>query len=161
MKRIVLFLATNLAVVLVLSVVLRVLGLDRMMASQSGVGMGPLLAFSFVVGFTGAIISLLMSKPMAKWSTGAHVIDTPQNAHEAWLVETVRRLATTAGTTPSSTAAGRPSTSDSSGAVGSCGSRWGTRGWASRRSIAAASSSPASSGRSPTARFRARGSGCG
>jgi heat shock protein HtpX len=97
MKRIVLFLATNLAVVLVLSVVLRVLGLDRMMASQSGVGMGPLLVFSFVVGFTGAIISLLLSKSMAKWSTGAHVIDTPQNAHEAWLVETVRRLATTAG----------------------------------------------------------------
>ncbi len=59
--------------------------------------MGPLLAFSFVVGFTGAIISLLISKPMAKWSTGAHVIETPQNEHEAWLVETVRRLATTAG----------------------------------------------------------------
>jgi heat shock protein HtpX len=97
MKRIVLFLATNLAVVLVLSIVLRVLGLDRMMAAQSGVGMGPLLVFSFVVGFTGAIISLLMSKPMAKWSTGAHVIEAPQNEHEAWLVETVRRLATTAG----------------------------------------------------------------
>jgi heat shock protein HtpX len=97
MKRIVLFLATNLAVVLVLSIVLRVLGLDRMMAAQSGVGMGPLLAFSFVVGFTGAIVSLLISKPMAKWSTGARVIETPQNEHEAWVVETVRRLATTAG----------------------------------------------------------------
>ena len=97
MKRIVLFLATNLAVVLVLSFVLKVLGLDRAMAVQTGVGMGPLLAFSFVVGFTGAIISLLISKPMAKWSTGARVIETPQNEAEAWLVETVRRLATTAG----------------------------------------------------------------
>jgi len=96
MKRIVLFLATNLAVVLVLSVVLRLLGLDRAMA-QSGVGMGPLLAFSFVVGFTGAIISLLMSKPMAKWSTGAQVIDQPRSEPEAWLLETVRRLATKAG----------------------------------------------------------------
>jgi heat shock protein HtpX len=96
MKRIALFLATNLAVVLVLSVVLRVLGLDRVVA-QSGVGYGPLLAFSFVVGFAGAIISLLMSKPMAKWSTGAHVIETPQSEPEAWLLETVRRLATKAG----------------------------------------------------------------
>jgi len=96
MKRIVLFLATNLAVVLVLSVVLRLLGLDRAVA-QSGVGYGQLLAFSFVVGFTGAIISLLMSKPMAKWSTGAHVIETPQSEPEAWLLETVRRLATKAG----------------------------------------------------------------
>jgi heat shock protein HtpX len=96
MKRIVLFLATNLAVVLVLSVVLKLLGLDRAV-TQSGIAYGQLLAFSFVVGFTGAIISLLMSKPMAKWSTGAHVIETPQNEPEAWLVETVRRLATKAG----------------------------------------------------------------
>jgi heat shock protein HtpX len=96
MKRIVLFLATNLAVVLVLSVVLKVLGLDQAVA-QSGIAYGQLLAFSFVVGFTGAIISLLMSKPMAKWSTGAHVIETPQSEPEAWLVETVRRLATKAG----------------------------------------------------------------
>ena len=97
MKRIVLFLVTNLAVVLVLSVVLRVLGLDRAVTAQTGLQMGPLLAFSFVVGFTGAIISLLMSKQMAKWSTGAHVIDQPQTEAEAWLVETVRRLATKAG----------------------------------------------------------------
>jgi heat shock protein HtpX len=96
MKRIVLFLATNLAVVLVLSIVLKVLGLDRAVA-QSGIAYGQLLAFSFVVGFTGAIISLLMSKPMAKWSTGAHVIETPQSEPEAWLLETVRRLATKAG----------------------------------------------------------------
>ncbi len=96
MKRIVLFLLTNLAVVLVLSVVLNVLGLNRALMQQ-GIQVGPLLAFSFVVGFTGAIVSLLISKPMAKWSTGARVIDTPANDAEAWIVETVRRLATAAG----------------------------------------------------------------
>jgi heat shock protein HtpX len=97
MKRIVLFIVTNLAVVLVLSIVLRVFGLDRAVAGGAGMNLGPLLAFSFVVGFTGAIISLLMSKPMAKWSTGARVIDQPANEPEAWLVETVRRLASKAG----------------------------------------------------------------
>lgn len=96
MKRIVLFLATNLAVVLVLSVVLNVLGLNRALMQQ-GLSVGPLLAFSFVVGFTGAIISLLMSKPMAKWSMGARVIDTPANDAEAWVLETVKRLAVNAG----------------------------------------------------------------
>jgi heat shock protein HtpX len=97
MKRIVLFLVTNLAVVVVLSVVLRLFGLDRMAYTQTGIDYGGLLAFSAVVGFTGAIISLLMSKQMAKWSTGAHVIEQPGNDAEAWLVETVRRLATKAG----------------------------------------------------------------
>ena len=97
MKRIVLFLVTNLAVVVVLSVVLRLLGLDQVMYTQTGVSYGGLLAFSAVVGFTGAIISLLMSKQMAKWSTGAHVIEQPASEPEAWLVETVRRLATKAG----------------------------------------------------------------
>ena len=97
MKRIVLFLATNIAVLLVLSVVLKLLGLDRAGMSAGGFQYGQLLAFSAVVGFTGAIISLLMSKSMAKWSTGARVIEQPQNQHEAWLVETVRRLATKAG----------------------------------------------------------------
>ena len=96
MKRIVLFLVTNLAVVLVLSVVLKVLGLDRAVTGGA-IQVGPLLAYSFVVGFAGAIISLLMSKPMAKWSTGAHVISQPSSEAEAWLVETVRKLATTAG----------------------------------------------------------------
>ena len=96
MKRIVLFLVTNLAVVLVLSVVLRLLGLDRALA-QSGIDYGSLLVFSVVVGFAGAIISLLMSKQMAKWSIGAHVIEQPTNEAEAWLIETVRRLATKAG----------------------------------------------------------------
>ena len=97
MKRIVLFVVTNLAVLVVLSIVLRVLGLDRAIETQAGLQLGPLLAFSAVVGFTGAIISLLISKPMAKWSTGAHVIEQPGNPHEAWLIETVRRLATKAG----------------------------------------------------------------
>ena len=81
MKRIVLFLATNIAVMLVLSVVLNVLGIGRGV-SASGINVGELLVFSAVVGFTGSIISLLMSKPMAKWSTGARVIDNPANSTE-------------------------------------------------------------------------------
>ena len=97
MKRIVLFVVTNLAVMLVLSIVLKLLGLDRAMYSQTGISYGGLLAASVVVGFTGSIISLLISKPMAKWSTGAHVIEQPSSEPEAWLVETVRKLATTAG----------------------------------------------------------------
>jgi heat shock protein HtpX len=92
MKRIILFIATNLAVVLVLSIVLRLFGLDRALAAQ-GIAYGPLLVYSLVVGFTGAIISLLMSKTIAKWSTGAQTIDTPRNEAEAWLLETVRKLA--------------------------------------------------------------------
>jgi len=95
MKRIVLFLATNLAVIVVLSIVLKLLGLDR--AGGVNAGYGELLAFSVVVGFTGAIISLLMSKSMAKWSTGAHVINQPTTDVEAWLVSTVQRLAQKAG----------------------------------------------------------------
>jgi len=97
MKRIVLFLATNIAVMVVLAIVLKLLGRGGAGMTQAGIQVGPLLAFSAVVGFTGAIISLLMSKPMAKWSTGAQVIVQPQNQHEAWLVETVRRLAAKAG----------------------------------------------------------------
>jgi heat shock protein HtpX len=96
MKRIILFIATNLAVVLVLSIVLRLFGIDRTLAAQ-GVAYGQLLVYSLVVGFTGAIISLLMSKSIAKWTTGAKVIETPANEAEAWLVETVRRLAGAAG----------------------------------------------------------------
>lgn len=96
MKRIVLFLVTNLAVMLVLSVVLKLFGLDQAMYSQAGMSYGGLLVFSAVVGFTGSIISLLMSKSVAKWTTGAHVIETPSNDAEAWLVDTVRRLAASA-----------------------------------------------------------------
>lgn len=98
MKRIVLFIATNLAVLLVLSIVLSVLGIGRPGVS-GGLDLGNLLAFSLVVGFTGAIISLLISKPMAKWSTGARVIDTPSNSTELWLVNTVKALAERAGVT--------------------------------------------------------------
>jgi heat shock protein HtpX len=96
MKRIVLFLATNLAVVLVLSVVLNVLGVGRAVTG-AGINVGALLVFSVVVGFTGSIISLLLSKPMAKWSTGARVIEQPSGATELWLVNTVRALADRAG----------------------------------------------------------------
>jgi heat shock protein HtpX len=96
MKRIVLFLVTNLAVMLVLSVVLNVLGIGRGV-SAAGINVGQLLVFSAVVGFTGSIISLLISKPMAKWSTGARVITDPANSTELWLVNTVRALAEKAG----------------------------------------------------------------
>ena len=96
MKRIVLFLATNLAVVLVLTVVLNLLGVGRAVGAE-GIDVGALAVFSLVVGFTGSIISLLVSKPMAKWSTGARVIEHPQNSTELWLVNTVQRLADRAG----------------------------------------------------------------
>jgi len=92
MKRIVLFILTNLAVVLVLTLVMRVFGLDRALAAQV-IDYVSLLVFSLVLGFGGAIISLLISKPMAKWTTGARVLDQPQNEAEAWLLETVRKLA--------------------------------------------------------------------
>jgi len=96
MKRIVLFLATNLAVMLVMSVVLSLLGVNRYLAA-SGLNLGALMVFSLVVGFTGAIISLLMSKQMAKWSTGARVIDAPSTSSELWLLDTIRKLADHAG----------------------------------------------------------------
>ena len=96
MKRIVLFVLTNIAVLAVLTIVLKVLGLDQAV-SQQGIQFGQLLAFSAVVGFTGAIISLLISKPMAKWSTGAQIIDGSEGTTQHWLVETVRRLSQRAG----------------------------------------------------------------
>ena len=96
MKRIILFLATNLAVMLVLSLVLNLLGVGRAVTG-AGINLPALLVFSLVVGFTGSIISLLISKPMAKWSSGARVIDNPSNSTELWLVNTVRQLAERAG----------------------------------------------------------------
>jgi heat shock protein HtpX len=96
MKRIVLYLLTNVAVLVVLTVVLRVLGLDRFLTAE-GIDYRALLGFSVVVGFTGSIISLLMSKTMAKRSTRAQVVDGSENADARWLVETVRRLADKAG----------------------------------------------------------------
>ncbi|WP_394778553.1 protease HtpX [Undibacterium sp.] len=92
MKRILLFVATNLAVMLVMSVVLSLLGVNRYL-NANGLQLGSLMVFSLVVGFTGAIFSLLISKPMAKWSTGARVIDAPASSTELWLVNTVRMLA--------------------------------------------------------------------
>jgi heat shock protein HtpX len=96
MKRILLFLATNIAVLAVMSIVLSLLGVNRFLAG-SGLNLPMLLVFSAVVGFTGSIISLLISKPMAKWSTGAHVIDAPSNSTELWLLDTVQKLADRAG----------------------------------------------------------------
>lgn len=92
MKRIVLFLITNIAVMIVLSITLSVLGVDKFM-TQSGLNLPMLLAFSAVVGFVGAFFSLLISKPMAKWSTGATVIDGSEGTTQFWLVQTVQRLA--------------------------------------------------------------------
>ena len=96
MKRIVLFIATNLAVMLVLSIVLSLLGVGNP-ARGSTLNLGSLMVFSLVVGFTGSIFSLLISKPMAKWSTGARVIDNPASSTELWLVNTVRALSERAG----------------------------------------------------------------
>ncbi|MBS1186102.1 MAG: protease HtpX [Burkholderiaceae bacterium] len=96
MKRIFLFLVTNLAVMLVMSFMLSLLGVNRMLYG-SGLNLGSLMVFSLVVGFTGSIISLLMSKPMAKWSTGARVIEQPVNSTEQWLLNTVHQLAQRAG----------------------------------------------------------------
>jgi heat shock protein HtpX len=96
MKRIVLFILTNLAVMLVMSITLSVLGVGKV-TGPGGLNLSALLVLSLVMGFTGSIISLLMSKMMAKWSTGAHVITAPQNATEQWLVNTVQRQAQQAG----------------------------------------------------------------
>jgi heat shock protein HtpX len=94
MKRILLFLATNIAILLVLSIVIRLLGLDRQMGEEN---YGALLAFAAVFGFGGAFISLAISKWMAKKTMGVHVITQPSNATEQWLVETVRAQAEAAG----------------------------------------------------------------
>ena len=96
MKRIFLFLLTNVAVVVVLGIVASVLGLNRYIG-PNGLNMGALLGFAFVMGFGGSIISLLMSKFIAKKSMGVHIINQPSNADEAWIVETVRRFSDKAG----------------------------------------------------------------
>jgi heat shock protein HtpX len=96
MKRVALFVMTNLAIVLLLGIVTSVLGVNRFLTAQ-GLDPGLLLVFAAVVGFGGAFISLLISKPMAKWTTGARVIDRPSNALEIWLLETVRGLTAKAG----------------------------------------------------------------
>lgn len=96
-KRIFLFLVTNLAVVVVLGIVLWLLGIDSYLAAQGGLNYNALLVFASVFGFGGAFISLAMSKWSAKHMTGAVVIEEPRNEVERWLVETVRRQAQMAG----------------------------------------------------------------
>lgn len=97
-KRVALFLATNLAVILVLSVVLRLLGVDSILDERNvGINYQSLLILSLVIGFGGSFISLAISKWMAKRSTGARVIEQPSNAAESWLLNTVERQARQAG----------------------------------------------------------------
>lgn len=96
MKRIVLFLLTNLAVMLVLGLTANLLGLNRYF-SANGLNLGTLLGFAALMGFGGAIISLLLSKPMAKWSTRAQLINDSPDATHQWLVATVKRFADQAG----------------------------------------------------------------
>lgn len=96
MKRIMLFVMTNLAVMVVLGIVINLFGLNRWM-DANGLNVGGLLVFSLVVGFGGATISLLMSKTIAKASTGAQLINDSTDPTHAWIVETVRRFANQAG----------------------------------------------------------------
>lgn len=96
MKRIFLFVATNLAVVVVLGIVASLLGVNRFL-TPAGLNLGSLLGFALIMGFGGAIISLLISKPVAKWSAGVKLITQPGNADEAWILETVRKFADKAG----------------------------------------------------------------
>ena len=95
MQRILLFVMTNVAVMVVLGVVTSLFGLNRFVGPN--VQVGQLMVFSLIVGFTGAIISLLMSKTMAKMSMGVKIINQPSSADEAWIVETVRQLSERAG----------------------------------------------------------------
>ena len=92
MKRIILFVLTNVLVVAVLGIVASLLGVNRYL-TPNGLDLGALLGFALIMGFGGAIISLLISKPMAKWTSGVRIINQPQSADEAWIVETVRKLA--------------------------------------------------------------------
>jgi heat shock protein HtpX len=96
MKRIILFVLTNLAVVLVLGVVASVLGVNRFL-TPNGLDLTALLGFALIMGFGGAFISLLISKPVAKWSSGVQVIAQPSNSDEKWLVDTVKKLADKSG----------------------------------------------------------------
>jgi heat shock protein HtpX len=96
MKRIVLFLLTNIAIMVVLGITVNLLGVNQFMANGQ-LNLTMLLAFAAVMGFGGSFISLLISKPIAKWSTGAQVIDQPRNETEMWLVQTVDRLSRQAG----------------------------------------------------------------
>jgi heat shock protein HtpX len=96
MKRIVLFVLTNLAVMVVLGITASLLGVNRFLDSN-GLNLGMLLGFAAVMGFGGAIISLLISKPMAKWTTGAVIINDSTDPTHRWIVQTVRRFSEKAG----------------------------------------------------------------
>ncbi|MEW6118803.1 MAG: protease HtpX [Pseudomonadota bacterium] len=96
MKRIFLFLATNLAIVLVLSLTMRILGVEPYLTAN-GLNLTSLLIFAAIMGFGGSLISLAISKWMAKKSMGVRVIDTPSSSTELWLVDTVKRFADDAG----------------------------------------------------------------
>jgi len=91
-----LFIVTNLAVMLVLGIAVHLLGLNRFITAQ-GLNVGQLLGFALIMGFGGAIISLLISKPVAKWSAGVQIIEQPRNSDEAWILATVRGFAEKAG----------------------------------------------------------------
>ncbi len=97
LNRIFLFLVTNLAIIVVLNIVLRLLGIDSILDSQGGLSYGSLLVFAAVVGFAGSLFSLLISKWSAKRMVGAQVIEQPSNSTEQWLVDTVARQASQAG----------------------------------------------------------------
>ncbi len=98
MKRILLFVVTNLAVIVVLSISMRLLGFEGLLNAQgAGLNLNSLLLFAAVFGFGGAFISLAISKWSAKRMTGATVIEQPQNTTEEWLLNTVRRQAQGAG----------------------------------------------------------------
>ncbi len=97
MKRIFLFILTNVAVLLVINITLRLLGVDRVLDESGAINFSALMVLSAVIGFSGSIVSLLMSKWMAKQSVGAQVIENPQDPTERWLVETVHRQALAAG----------------------------------------------------------------
>ncbi|CAH1212282.1 protease HtpX [Candidatus Nitrotoga sp. BS] len=97
MKRIFLFVLTNLAVLFVISITLRLLGIDKMMNENGGINFNSLLAMSAVMGFAGSLISLFLSKWSAKRMVGAQVITNPIDPTERWLMETVRKQAQTAG----------------------------------------------------------------
>jgi len=97
MKRIFLFVLTNLAVIFVINITLRLFGVDRILDQSGGINFNALLVMSLVIGFSGSIISLLMSKWSAKMAVGAQVIENPQDPTERWLVDTVHRLAGAAG----------------------------------------------------------------
>ena len=97
MKRIILFVLTNVLVVAVLGIVASLLGVNRYLTAN-GLNLSALLGYALIMGFGGATISLLISKPMAKWTTpGLRVIEQPQNQDEAWIVNTVQKLAQKAG----------------------------------------------------------------